>query len=174
VGLAALTVAAGLAQSPDLSGTWALDAGRSRVAGAAAMSGLVATGAPARLHVTHAANGTVLVESEINEGHARLYAPGRTTTTAVSVGLVGTVTMTARWEGRALVAEGRTDAAPGGAGTARRIRETFSLDPDGRTLRVGIEVTTPEGSVTSALVYTRSSSVGPCESWPTPCKRPAG
>jgi hypothetical protein len=36
-----------------------------------------------------------------------------------------------------------------------------------------VEVTTTaKEQVSSTLVYTRIVDVGPCETWPTPCKRP--
>jgi hypothetical protein len=45
------------------------------------------------------------------------------------------------------------------------LKETFTLDTDGR---LTIEITMPAGA--STLVYARTQDVGPCKSWPTPCK----
>jgi hypothetical protein len=47
------------------------------------------------------------------------------------------------------------------------IKETFSVSDDGTTLSV--DVAAGEGA--SALKYVRIQDVGPCDKWPTPCKR---
>jgi hypothetical protein len=158
--------AVGVAQTPDLSGTWKLDVERSRPPAGPALAGLIGAGAPAVLHITQSANGTLTVESQINQSHARLYVPRGPTTTPVFVGLSGTITMASRWEGRALIAEGRLQSA---AGMVTPVREVFTLGADGRTLT--IDVTVGDGGSPSMLVYTRLSDVGPCQSWPTPCKK---
>lgn len=163
-----LTSAAVLrAQTPDFSGTWQLDAARSKVVPAAAFFGLIPTGVPATLHVTQPANGTVAIESQINEGHSRLYRPGGKMTTPAGQG--GTITVTSRWDGRSLVAEGMQQAP---SGASIDVKEVIALSADGRTLT--IEVTTAAGAEkqTSTAVYARTQDVGPCEKWPTPCKRP--
>jgi hypothetical protein len=76
---------------------------------------------------------------------------------------------------RSLVAEGALKAPNGDTTTAR---EVLSLGADGKTLTM--EVTTaakasasqaPAEPSSSTLVYTRITDVGPCEKWPTPCKR---
>ncbi len=77
-----------------LAGTWRLDPTQSRVTDTAGLAGLIGAGAPPMLHITQAANGTVVIESPINEGHARLYQPAGKTTTPVGQG--GTITMTCR------------------------------------------------------------------------------
>lgn len=155
------------AQTPGFSGTWTLDAGRSRIAPSAGLAGLIPAGAPETLHVTHAANGTLVVESQINEGHARLYTPGGTSTTPVGQG--GRITMASKTEGRRLVSEGsRQDAA----GVSAPVREVFAVSGDGATLMIDVTTTGPDGKQASALVYTRTKAVRPCEAWPTPCKPP--
>jgi hypothetical protein len=61
--------------------------------------------------------------------------------------------------------------APNGDTTP--VREAISLSADGKVLTVDV-VTTPLGQTATAastLVYTRITDVGPCEKWPTPCKR---
>ena len=85
---------------------------QSRVDPTAGLAGLIAAGAPPMLYVTQPANGTLVVESPMNEGHVRLYHPGGKTTTPVGQG--GTITMTSQWDGRALASEG-TRGAPTGA-----------------------------------------------------------
>jgi outer membrane protein assembly factor BamB len=148
--------------APDLSGTWKLDAARSTVS-TPTLPGLIKAGAPQVLHITHAANGTVIVESQINESHARLFKPGQRTTTPMWP--TGTVTVTSQWEGRSLVSEGSQDAS----GTPVPLKEIFALSGDDKTLTVTVTFDGPEKSV-STFVYARTTSVGSCKTWPTPCK----
>ena len=171
--LLAVTMAAGVAavasaQAPDFSGTWRLDEAKSKVVATAGLVGLIPAGAPKTLHITQPANGTVVIESQINEGHSRIYKPGRESSTPAGQG--GAVTMTAKWDGRSLVSEGAMKAPNGDTTT---IREVVALGADGKTLTVEV-MTTPVGQaekVSSSLVYTKVTDVGPCETWPTPCKR---
>ena len=156
------------AQAPDFSGTWQLDETKSKVIATAGIIGLIPAGAPKTLHITQPANGTVVIESQINEAHVRIYKPGRETSTPAGQG--GAVTMTSKWDGRSLVSEGALKA-PNGDTTP--VREVVSLTADGKILTM--EVTTlPVGQtekVSSSLVYTKLTDVGPCEKWPTPCKK---
>ena len=153
------------AQAPDFSGTWRLDEVRSKVVATAGIIGLIPAGAPKTLHITQPANGTVVIESQINEAHVRIYKPGRETSTPAGQG--GAVAMTTKWEGRTMVSEGALKA-PNGDTTA--IREVVSLSADGKVLTM--EVTTSAGEkAASTLVYTKINDVGPCETWPTPCKK---
>jgi hypothetical protein len=153
------------AQAPDLSGTWKLEEAKSRVVATAGIVGLGPAGAPKTLHITQSANGTIVIESQINEAHARIYRPGRETVTPAGQG--GTVTATSNWDGKSLVAEGALRAANGDSTT---IREVLSLDAGG-TLKMDVTTTAKE-SASSTLIYTKITDVGPCETWPTPCKRP--
>jgi hypothetical protein len=149
------------AQAPDFSGTWRLDEAKSKVLATAGMFGLIPAGAPKMLHITQPANGTLVIESQVNEGHSRIYKPGRQSSTPAGQG--GAVTVASKWEGKALVSEGAFKAPNGDTTT---VREVLSLtDPKQLTL----EVTTPAG--TSSLHYIKITDVGPCETWPTPCKR---
>lgn len=177
IGVALLWMAvagAGLvAQAPDLSGTWTLDASRSRVADHAGLAGLIGAGVPDTLYITQAANGTVIVESRINESHARVYMAGGTSSTPVFVGPAGSISMTSRWDGRALIAEGIQRSVSGPTTLERATRERLALGQDGRTLTVSVATTTSGDTRESTLVYTRTSSVEPCQRWPTPCKTPA-
>ena len=147
---------------PVLAGTWRFEPAQSRVTDTAGLAGLIGAGAPPMLHITQAANGTVVVESPINEGHARLYQPAGKTTTPVGQG--GTITMTAEWSGRTLVGQG---TAVNASGASTTIKEAYSVSDDGKTLNVDVAA----GEGVSALKYTRIQDVGPCEKWPTPCKR---
>jgi hypothetical protein len=156
------------AQAPDFSGTWQLDETKSMVTATAGIIGLIPAGAPKTLHITQPANGTLVIESQVNEAHVRIYKPGRETSTPAGQG--GAVTMTSKWDGRAFVSEGALKAPNGDTTT---IREVVRLGADGKTLTMEV-TTTPVGQtekVSSSLVYTKITDVGPCEKWPTPCKR---
>lgn len=157
------------AQAPDFSGTWQLDEARSKVIATAGIIGLIPAGAPKMLHITQPANGTVVIESQVNEAHVRIYKPGRETSTPAGQG--GAVTMSSKWDGQSLVADGALKAPNGDTTT---IREVVRLGADSKTLTM--EVTTKAASAEAAasqstLVYTKITDVGPCEKWPTPCKR---
>jgi hypothetical protein len=178
-GLAALAVAAGLVatqlagvsgQTLGFGGTWRLDSERSKVTPGAGLFGLIGAGVPPTLHITAPANGTLVVESQINEGHARMYTPrGKTTT---PVGQTGTITMASKWQGRSMTSEGTQETLSGTSTVVRNVKEVYTLSADGKTLTIDVTSTTGGETATSALVFTRLASVGGCESWPTPCKRP--
>ena len=155
------------AQGPDLSGTWKLDEANSKVTATAGIIGLIAAGAPKTLHITQPSNGSVVIESQHNEQHVRIYKPGRETSTPAGQG--GAVTVNSKWQGRSLVSEGALKA-PNGDTTA--VREVVTLSSDGKTLTMDVTTTAPAGDkAASTLVYTKITDVGPCEKWPTPCKR---
>lgn len=164
----AFAVATLNAQTPDLSGTWKLDETKSKVVATAGIIGLIAAGAPKTLHITQPANGSIVIESQVNEAHVRIYKPGRETQTPAGQG--GAVTMTSKWDGKSLVSEGALKA-PNGDTTS--IREVVTLGADGKTLTMEVTTTPPASATASAsmLVYSKTTDVGPCESWPTPCKR---
>lgn len=153
------------AQAPDFSGTWRLDEAQSKVVATAGLIGLISAGAPKTLHITQPANGSIVIESQINEAHVRIYQPGRETSTPAGQG--GAVTMKTKWDGKSLVSEGALKA-PNGDTTA--IREVASLSADGKTLTMEV-MTAAADQASSSLVYTKITDVGPCETWPTPCKR---
>ena len=148
-----------------IAGSWALDTAQSRVVDQAGLAGLIGAGAPPMLYVTTPANGTVIVESPVNEGHARMYRTGGKTTTPAGQG--GTITMTARWETATLVAEG---TATNAAGVSSSVKESFAVSADGRVLTVSV-TTSATDATGSVFRYTRIDAVGACETWPTPCKR---
>lgn len=162
----AFGVTAAFAQAPDLSGTWKLDRPASTISSAAGLAGMGAGGIVDMLHVTHAANGTVTVGSEINESQARLYRPGAASPLPGSGGPGGpggpsgeNASLTSRWDGSTLIGE------------APDLRETFTLSPDGGTLTVTVTTRQNGKEATSRLVYTRAVSLGTCDTWPTPCRR---
>jgi outer membrane protein assembly factor BamB len=155
----------GTPEPRNLEGSWAFDAASSTLVDQAGLAGLIATGAPPMLYVTQPANGTLLVESPMNEGHARMYHPGGKTSTPVGQG--GTITMTSRWDGGALTSEGSA-VAPNG--TATTVKERYALSSDGKSMTVTVQ-TSGASDANSTFKYTRIESVGACEKWPTPCKR---
>ena len=100
-------------ERPRFGGTWRLDAAASRINPAAGLAGLIAAGAPPMLFITEPANGDLMVESQINEGHARMYRPGGKTQTPA--GQAGTITIDDR--------PGRSNG-----GERRRSRERWRPD----------------------------------------------
>jgi outer membrane protein assembly factor BamB len=161
----------GSKRAPSLAGTWSLVADRSRIADQATIAGLIGSGAPPVLHITQPANGSLVVESQINESHSRIYVPGASRTTPVTVGPPGSVTTTSRWEGGTLVSEGtRATTTSGSSAATSAVREAYTLSPDGTTLTVEVTTSSDGPKTTSTFVYRRTTDVGPCTSWPTPCK----
>ena len=73
-----------------------------------------------------------------------------------------TMMAASRWEGEQLVAEGRQGDM--------QMHEVMTLSPDGSTLTISVTTTTPEGQTVNRLVYTKTQTVGPCETWAMPCK----
>jgi hypothetical protein len=159
-----VVLAAGALQAPapDFSGTWRLDEAKSEVAAAAAFVGLIPAGAPKTLHITQPSNGSLVIESQINEAHVRIYKPGRETATPAGQG--GSVTMTTTWDGRTVTSEGTLKNA---GGEATSVKEVMVLSSDGNTMTVRTTV----GANASTMIYSKITDVGPCEKWPTPCKR---
>ena len=71
-------IVVGAAQSagqkpPDFSGTWKLDRAASQITTGTGISGLGAAGAPNTLYISQAANGTVVIGSDVNESQARTF-----------------------------------------------------------------------------------------------------
>lgn len=159
----ALTLAVG-AQSPDFSGTWRLDKAVSKINPASGLAGLGAGGAPDTLHVTHAANGTVVIGSEVNESQARAYRPERDSD--FLVGRDRLVRVRTRIEGNRIMVEGRQEEG----GPPITLRETLTLAPNRDTLTIEVTTVTTQGEAVTMLVYKPSTSAGPCTSWPTPCR----
>jgi hypothetical protein len=74
-GLLVLAPAArvGAQQPPDYSGTWKIDRASSQITTGTGIAGLGASGAPNTLYIAHAANGTVVIGSDVNESQARTF-----------------------------------------------------------------------------------------------------
>ena len=137
-------------QTPDLSGTWQLDVEVSQIATRPLRGG--GDGGPAdSLHLTQAANGTLVVGNRVNAAKAWTYRPGAES--AVPVGTNATLTVTSGWEGRQFVAQGSQAAS--GDDSIVRLREVFTLSDDGDTLTIDVTAATPTGERTNSLVYRR-------------------
>ena len=151
----------------NFTGTWRLDAAASRITDGAGLAGLIAAGAPPTIHITQPVNGTLIVESAINEGQSRLYRPGGKSATPVAQG--GVIAMTAKWAASGLIAEGTTTASNG---ASVNVKESYSLSADRKILSIDVVVSS-EGAPdrVTALKYTPIADMGPCEKWATPCKR---
>jgi hypothetical protein len=117
------------------------------------------------LFITQPANGQVIVESPINEGHVRVHQPGGKSQTPVGQG--GTITMSSQWVKQVLVSEGTSVSA---SGATAAVTERYATSPDGNVLTIEIGTSSPDPK-SSLLRYNRITTVGGCESWPTPCKR---
>ncbi len=154
------------AQTPNFSGTWVLDEAASLITSAAGLGTLGAVGTPGRLHITHAANGDLALQSEWNTSEARVYRPGGDT--IIPVGPDDTLRVSADWNDAVLVAEGRRPTAAGGS-TILGVRRAFSLSGDGGTLTIEATTATADEDATSTMVYTRLTALGPCEEWSEPC-----
>jgi hypothetical protein len=152
------------AQSVDLSGTWSLDRAASRIVREAGLTGLGASGAPDTLHITHAANGSIVIGSEINESQSRLYRIGGTSSLPLADGSL--LPISSRVEGRSVVVEG--------GGAAGALKEVLTLSADGQGLTIAITASGAGASHTTTMLYKRQQSAGPCERWPTPCQSPEG
>jgi hypothetical protein len=95
----------------------------------------------------------------VNTSHTRFYRPGKPTTTDIAN---GTITMTSSWAGQSLVAEGSAKAS-GGAVTA--VKETLSRDGEALVIQI------VAGDRTARVRYSRLTEIGPCTTFPTPCKK---
>lgn len=60
-------------KAPEFSGTWKLDRAASQIASGVGIAGLGASGAPNTLYISQAANGTVVIGSDVNESQARTF-----------------------------------------------------------------------------------------------------
>ena len=149
--------------SPDLSGTWKLDRSASQITAGVGLAGLDRGGAPNTIYVTQAANGTLTIGSDHNQGLARAYLVGGES--QIPAMPSGTVTVRTRWEGGTLVAEGATTGP-----AAASIKETLTPSKDGETLTITVAATTAAGASSTTLVYARTQSESPCTAWPTPCR----
>jgi outer membrane protein assembly factor BamB len=148
--------------TPELGGSWRLDATGSRIDSDAPFAGLAPKGAPPWLFITQAANSVVVIESPVNASQARFYNPGSTTTTNVSG---GSISMGSSWGSRNLEAEGRITQSSGGT-----IAVKENLSRQGEALVIQIRA----GEKLSWLRYVRLTEVGPCTTWANPCKKAGG
>ena len=138
--MAVLFVASGVVpvfgQTPDFSGTWRLDRQASQIT-PPAFSGGRGGGTVDTLHITQAANGTLIIGSEANGTKAWAYqVEGEST---IPAGRNSTMSVTSRWDGRVLATEGVG------------LKERLSLSDDGETLTITITTATPGGGGRAVL-----------------------
>ena len=140
-----------VAERPNFSGTWRLDAEASQVASPVGLAGLGGP-APENLYITQARNGALILSSRVNGAQPRNYIIGGENPLPAPGGEAERMTMSSRWEGRNLVNEGIGEVA----GDSLVVREVMSLSPDGRTLRLEITATVAGTEATNTLVYIRA------------------
>lgn len=140
-----------VAERPNFSGTWRLDAEASDVTSPDGLAGLGAP-APENLYITQARNGALILSSRVNGAQPRNYIIGGENPLPAPGGEDARMTMSSRWEGRNLVNEGSGEVA----GDPLVVREVMSLSPDGRTLRLEITTTVAGTEATNTLVYIRA------------------
>jgi hypothetical protein len=147
------------------AGSWQLDAAASVIDADAPLSGLAPKGAPRWIFVTEPANGTLLIEGAANTAHARFYRPGKPTTTEIAGGTITVTTAVASSATqKSFSAEGRITTSNG---AVTQVKETFTRDAG------ALVVTITAGDKTSTLRYIPLLEVGPCTTWPSPCKKAA-
>lgn len=144
------------AQGPDVSGTWVLDRERSRIAAPVGLDGLGASGAPDHLYVTHAANGTVILSSDVNGAQPRVYRVGGQST--VPAGADDSLLVTTRVEDGRLVTEARRSSPSGEAAPA--VHEVMWVDAEGGTLTLEVTSEDARGEHTNVLVFRRATVGG--------------
>lgn len=154
------------AQTPNFSGTWKLDRDASEITIEAGLANLGGGGTPGTLHVTHAANGTVTISSEVNESQARAYRLSGES--SIPVGESSNITVTSRWDGGLLVTEGTQEPGYGRADISG-VRRILGLSADHQTLTVKATTMTQHGENTSTFVYRKMQISEPCQNWSTPC-----
>jgi hypothetical protein len=115
------------AQTLDFSGTWKLNRSASQITGGAGINGLGAGGAPPTLYISQAANGTVVIGSDINESHARTFRLAKGAIAQETGGVKETISIGA--DGRTLTVT-VTAAAPssGNAATSTLIYTKVQSD----------------------------------------------
>jgi len=128
------------AQAPDYSGTWKLNPDASQITKGTGITGLGAGGAPPTLYISQAANGTVVIGSDINESHARTFRVAKGALTNEAAGVRETLSLSA--DGQMLTVQVFVGSAAGSSGS----------------------------EAASRLVYRKVQSDDPCEQWPTPCR----
>ena len=161
-GLCLFFVTDASAQPVNFSGTWVLDPSRSTLLPGGGLARLGDGGSPGRLHITHSANGDVTLLSEVNESQARTYKVE--TESPIPVSQDVDMAVTSHWQGSSFIVEGQRQ------GTAiLAVRRVLSLSADGSILTIEASSTSPDETITTELVYTKTDTVPACETWSTPC-----
>ena len=74
------------------------------------------------------------------------------------------MTVTSHWQGSSFIVEGQREGADISA-----VRRVLSLSTDGSVLTIEASSTSPTGTNTAVLMYTKTDIVPACETWSTPC-----
>lgn len=138
-------------KTPNLSGTWELNAAKSQLGpeGASAKGTLVMTQSGDK--VTRQLNMTTSMGAMTNTMH---YTIGAASTDTVSMGGQSMpVTSTARWEAGALVIDGKISMQ----GMEIPVVSRYTLSPDGKQLTQEQTITTPVGERKNRTVYDKKS-----------------
>ena len=142
-----------VAERPNFSGTWRLDAEASDVTSPDGLAGLGGA-APENLYITQARNGALILSSRVNGAQPRNYIIGGENPLPAPGGEAARMTMSSRWQGLILVNEGSGEVE----GDPLVVREAMSLSPDGRTLRLEVTTTLAGAGSTNTLIYRKAGS----------------
>jgi hypothetical protein len=115
-----------IAQAPDYSGTWKLNRTASQITKGTGISGLGAGGAPPTLYISQAANGTIVIGSDINESHARTFKLAKGALTSETGGVKEAVTLSA--DGQTLTVQVVATPAAGGEAVSTLIYTKVQSD----------------------------------------------
>ena len=132
----------------DFSGIWELNQESSRVGSNKGLAGLGNGGAPSTLHITQAANNSLLLSSRVNAAQARAYVIGGSS--SVPIGQSATMHVTSHWKGSGLVTEG-THVLDDGAVVS--VHEVMLLQSKGLVLTIDVLVDDSGAEDSSHLVY---------------------
>jgi hypothetical protein len=114
-------------QTLDYSGTWKLNRAASQITRGTGLTGLGAGGAPPTLYISQAANGTIVIGSDINESHARTFRLAKGALTNEAAGVKEAVTLSA--DGQTLTVQVVSATAGGEVGSTLVYTKALTDDP---------------------------------------------
>src|SRR5258706_7248051 len=142
--LTALAGTAAMADKPNLSGEWKMNAAKSNFGGLPPPSAVVRK-------VTHADPSLVIVEDQTSDigtqTATRKYTTDGKETSYEANG--AEVKGSAGWDGNAIVVNSTVDAI------GLRFTDRMTLSEDGRTLTSAVRLTSPQGEIDITLVFDR-------------------
>ena len=142
--LTALAGTAAMADKPNFSGEWKMNAAKSNFGGLPAPSAVVRK-------VTHADPSLVIVEDQTSDlgtqTATRKYTTDGKETSFEANG--AEVKGSAAWDGNAIVVNSTVDAI------GLRFTDRMTLSEDGRTLTSAVHITSPQGEIDITLVFDR-------------------